>query len=182
MGHICFLGIFVFFIVILFAGVFFNYIHAMKNAKGNDAEPLVVTGESKERFFVKKCIPVIAGVLIFAVPFLIGWILVEIEKSPENSDVLWAGIDFLILGFFVFVFLLIKSFRSYIHVREDGFEYRQMCSAKFYSKAEMEFVCQNEGFIFVKRKGFKVPVIIESMYADSNRLYGMLCGLVNEDL
>lgn len=181
MGHIWFFAGFLIFVAILFVGVFFNYIHAIKNTKNNDAEPEVAMEEPGGLFSVNKCVPFIAAGLIIAIPFLVGWLLVEMRKSPENSHVLWAGVDFLILGFIVFIFLLSKSLRSYIHVHKDGFEYRQILSARFYSKAEIEFVCRNADFIFVKRKGFKIPVIIENVYADSDRLYGMLRGLVNDD-
>ena len=177
MGHLIFAGLFVFLVVILVGKIYFSYIYSAKREKDDNTEVSVEIGEQGKWFYVQKWIALVAGILVFLVPFFLIYFFKLLREEPQHSDALWMLIDLLILGFFVFILLIIKCVRSYIHIRNEGFEYRQAFRTKAYSKEEIEYVCRTTEFIFIKRKNCRMPVVIETIYANNDCLYGMLCSL-----
>ena len=177
MGHLLFAGVFAVFVLILFSKVFFSYIYAAKKEISSKTNLRAETSDQSRRFHVKKVVTVIGGVLVLFTPFVMLHFLNLLKEKPEHSDALWILIDLLILVFFIFVLLFFTGLRSYIYIHEDGFEYRNIFKTQSYSKDQIEHVCQTSEFIFIKRRAHWIPIVLETIYVDSDDLYGMLYDL-----
>ena len=177
MGHLIFAGFFVFLVVLLVGKIYFSYIYAAKRKKEDKEEISFEIGEEEKLFHVKKSVKLFGGVALILDVLVLICIFQELRQKPEALTGLWMLIDLIILGFFILILLIIKCVRSYIHIRYEGFEYRDLFRVRTYPKEEIENVYRTTEFIFVKRKGYKMPVIIEVIYDNNDCLYGMLCGL-----
>ena len=181
MAHLMFAGCFVFFVIVLIGGVYFRYVVAKRQKDGN-TEILAETDKQDKWFYVQKQITLITGILVIVVLFILTYFFKLLKEKPQDAwpaDSLWLLIDMLILAFFIFILLIIKCVRSYIHIHAEGFEYRQTFQTKTYSKEQIEYVYRGSDFIFIKQKDRRMPIIIEKIYSDNDCLYEMLCSLQN---
>jgi len=180
MGHLVFVAMFIVFVAILVGKLYFSYIYAAKKQKEDDAEVLVDIDEQSKSFYVKKWRALVAGIVILIELFFLMYFFNLLKNESQHSDVFWALIDSLFLGVFIFIVAFIKCVRSNICIHRDGFDYFDTFRKKLYSKEEIEFVCRTTEFIFVKRKGCRMPVIIEAIYSDNDCLYEILRGLQSD--
>jgi len=180
MGHLIFAGLFLFLIILLIGKISFSYIYAAKRGTNTDEEISVKMGEKEKLFHVKRSIKLFGWVCLFLNMLILIYLFKVLRQQPEASNGLWMAIDFSILGFFVFIILLIKGTLSYIRIKRGSFEYRDLFRVRAYSKEEIENVYQTKEFIFVKREGCKMPIIIETIYDSNDCLYKMLCNLQNK--
>jgi hypothetical protein len=166
--------------IILFAGkIYFSYIYASRKNKGNDTAITIKSDadEQDKRFYIKTGIKVLSVVFVLLDMFFLLHVNKLLKEMPEKSEGLWILFDLALLALFVFIVLLAECLRSYIYIHREGFEYRWILRAKTCSKNEIESVCRSSEFIFVKRKGRKMPIIIETIFEGNDFIYKMLRNL-----
>ena len=177
MGHLIFAGLLVFFVVMLVGKIYFSYIYAAKRKKEDKEEISFEIDEEQKLFRVKKSVKLFGWVVLMLDVLVLIYILRELRQKPEAATGLWMLIDLLILLFLTIIVLLIKGMLSYVRIQRGSFEYRDSFRVRTYSKEEIENVYRTTEFIFVKRRGYKMPVIIELIYNNNDCLYGLLRNL-----
>jgi hypothetical protein len=179
MGHLLFAGLLVFMIILLVGKIYFSYIYASRRNQDNDTATTIGpdTDEQDKLFYIKTGIKVLSVVFALLDMLLLLHLTKLFKEMPEKSDGLWMLFDLAMIALFVFITLFAECLRSYIHIYRDGFEYRGIFRAKAYSKNEIESVCRTTEFIFIKRKGHKMPIIVEAVYNGNDFIYRMLRNL-----
>lgn len=176
MGHIMFAGFFCLLIVLVFLRLWLGYLLAKRNKPKGVAVPIEIPNEGRS-FKAKRYV---GFVFLLLIPtYLAGSIYISVQlwhkDTPDATVIFWLAVDLIVPATLLFLACAIKGFRSYIAIDKEGFEYRDVFRIKRFPKTEIEEVCRDNEFIFVKCVNKRLPVIIERMYGNQNVIYGMLC-------
>jgi hypothetical protein len=174
MGHLLFIGLFGFLLVLLISRIYFGYLFARRKKPSNTASPIEIPLEGR-RFQVRKGFGFFA--VVFIVIFLAASICGSYKLWQNNDPGFWLVTDSIVPITLLFGGLAVKGFLSYIFVDRDGFKYREFFRIKRHAREDIEDVCRDNEFIFVKCGNKQIPVIIENMYGNKEIIYGMLCML-----
>ena len=175
-AHLYSLVMLCFFIAVVFGKVYFSYIYAKR--KGDFIfEPIRIDGQERfnveinKKLYVAAWLIIITGLLIIAFPML--------NKYPEKSEGIALLIDILVMSLFVIPIALIKLMRSFVIIDTDHFYYRGLFRIRPFRAQDITAVYKTTGFTFVKIKSRKIPLIIEHIYTENERLYTLLNNLMN---
>ena len=174
MGHLLFIGLFVFLLVLLFLRLYFGYLSAKRKNSTNPAALMEIPFDNR-RFQAKKHFG------FFAVVFIVLFLTVSVYGSyklwQKNDPGFWLVVDSIIPITLLFLGLAGKGFMSYLFIDKDGFEYREFFWAKRYDRKDIKEIYRDNEFIFIKCRNKRIPIIIENIYGDEDIIYRMLCTL-----
>ena len=178
MGHIYSVIALLFFVVFITAAVYFHYLYAVRHPLETEQAPDEIS-DGGLRFTPKTMVTIFYALMAIAIP---SFFIIYLPTSDSLSKLFfWFLFDISFPTSFTVIIAAIKGFRSYLHIYPDGLKYRDTFCTKWYPKEEVEGVYQTSEFIFVKRKGRKIPLVIENLYTDRKTIFALLTGLVNHN-
>ena len=176
MGHLVFAGLFCFFILVLFSRIYFGYLSAKRNKPNDPVEPIEISAEGmcfkpqkRKAIFYFSLIPV------FLVVAAIGCFRLSKQNSFDANITFWLLVDSIVPVTLVFFLAAIKSFRSYLFINSNGFEYRENFRTKRFAGNEIQGIYRENEFIFIKCFNKRIPIILEKGYGDWDTIYRTLC-------
>jgi hypothetical protein len=174
MGHLLFIGLFAFFLVLLFSRLYFGYLFARRKKPSNSATLIEIPFEGR-------CFHAGKHFGFFGVAFIVIFLAVSIYGSYklwQKKDLgFWLIADSIVPITLVFGGLAVKGFLSYIFIDRDGFNYREFFRIKRYAREDIKDIYRDNEFVFIKCRDKRIPVIIENIYGDEEIIYRMLCTL-----
>jgi predicted membrane metal-binding protein len=180
-GHLLFLGLAVFFFMLITGRIYYDYRCAIKNKEKEEIGFAEIPIGGKY-FSYKKPFGIIC---LFLIPSY--WVIVFLscshllKKNDLDSQIIyWFLIDSVLPISAIFLVAFIAGMRSFVFIHQNGFDFRGAFRKKAFLQDEIEKVCRTEEFIFIKQKEHKIPLVIENKYHDDKEMYRMLCELINE--
>ena len=171
MGHLLFIGLFVFFLVLLFSRLYFGYLFARRKKPSTPTAPIEIPSEGR-CFQAGKCFGFFG--VAFIVIFLAASIYGSYKLWQKNDLGFWLVADSIVPITLVFGGLAVKGFLSYIFIDRDCLKYREFFRIKRYVREDIQDVYRDNEFIFIKRRNKRIPVIIENIYGNAEIIYRML--------
>jgi len=180
MGHLFAVVVLVFFVLVLTGKIYLSYLWALRHPVAEDAGEMAVP-ESGLRFVVARGTAIFYNLLAVGILALFGGALLKSYRrgDAEGMVLFWFLFDVSIPAALIILAAALKGFRSYLHIYPDGMEYRDVFRVRRYAWADIAEVFVTRKFIFLRRKGRKLPVVIDNIYGDRMTAAGLLVGGVN---